>query len=189
MISNAGFSRPERRASPAATPGRSTIASPFALRGVSADLAVQEGVVVQEGVTAGRTWQPLQSVKRLLRQTESDFVDHGLEGVGHAHSHHGQRRPGRGADPSLRAKRPRGPQDSRPWLGRLAKLSSLERSHLGPIERQHPFGEVRNRHSEHVALAGRHMLDGLIDQGHERGELVRRRPQTRLENPDDPLSE
>ena len=73
-------------------------------------------------------------------------------------------------------------QNSRARLGGLAQLVALERADLLPVEFQHPVRQLRDRYTQDVVRMLGHVLDAVLDQRHQRGELVRRGPQARLED-------
>ena len=62
-------------------------------------------------------------------------------------------------------------QNSRARLGGLAQLVALERADLLPVEFQHPVRQLRDRYTQDVVRMLGHVLDAVLDQRHQRGEL------------------
>ncbi len=66
---------------------------------------------------------------------------------------------------------------------------ALERSDLVPVERKDTVSEFRDRNDQCVVSVRRQVLDGVLDQRHQRRQLVGGVPLAMLEQCDDALAE
>lgn len=148
---------------------------------------MQVRVVVEKAVRGIRTGKPLQAMQWLLRQTQRDLVDGSLIRVrqtrrGHVDSDASRSRTGRIPEVVRRSQNPS------TWLRRLPQFVSVERNYLPPVDFEHAPRQLGNRHRQLVVKVLGEVLDAVIDQGHQRRELVRRCPQPCFQDRDDPLA-